>query len=226
VRFRAVLFDFYDTLAWVDAPVIEAARATLAVEVGVDAAALTGAWRATREERFLGRLGSLEADFRLVLERAGISLDDDSLARLAAFERRAWLAAVRLYDDALPTLAALRQHGLKLAIVSNCSSQAGEVMEALGITGAVDYLALSYQLGIAKPDPAIFLAACHALDVAPAACLFVADGAFNELDAAAALGMTTVLVVQPHQSKDFGSSRRWHHRVARLAEVVPLATNT
>jgi FMN phosphatase YigB (HAD superfamily) len=52
--------------------------------------------------------------------------------------------------------------------------------------------------------------------------MFVADGAFTELDAATALGMTAVKVEQPNQSGSYGSSTTYAHRVSGVGEVLAL----
>jgi hypothetical protein len=48
--------------------------------------------------------------------------------------------------------------------------------------------AFSSERGVAKPDPAIDRAACEALGMDPAACVYVDDGADQELAIAEALG--------------------------------------
>jgi FMN phosphatase YigB (HAD superfamily) len=60
------------------------------------------------------------------------------------------------------------------------------------------------------------------LSAEPAETVFVADGAFGELDAARALGIVAVLIEQEHQSRAYGGSTTWDYRVERLAEVPPL----
>ena len=44
-----------------------------------------------------------------------------------------------------------------------------------------------------KPEPEIYLRTARALDVEPAECFFVGDGANDELDGAERVGMTPVL---------------------------------
>jgi len=55
-----------------------------------------------------------------------------------------------------------------------------------------DVLVWSYQLGIAKPDPAIYLHTLRELDVVPGEALFLDDKAVN-IEAAQALGMRAIL---------------------------------
>jgi putative hydrolase of the HAD superfamily len=63
--------------------------------------------------------------------------------------------------------------------------------------GLVDVLVFSSEVGLRKPDPRIYLLACRGLGVAPTDCVFVGDGNHRELSGAAAVGMTSVLIIDP-----------------------------
>ena len=51
---------------------------------------------------------------------------------------------------------------------------------------------LSYEQGIGKPDPAIYLRTAEELEVSPEECLYVGDGGSNELFTAKEVGMKPV----------------------------------
>lgn len=55
----------------------------------------------------------------------------------------------------------------------------------------------SSKAGVRKPTPRFYELACEALDVEPAACVFLDDLGIN-LKPARAMGMTTIKVVDPH----------------------------
>jgi putative hydrolase of the HAD superfamily len=219
---EAVLFDLYDTLGYLNSSIILEGRRELARLAGVDPDAWAAEWRTTAMERMLGTLGDMEAQIELMLRRLGADPPPELVADLAARENRAWEGAVTLYPDALPVLGELRRRGFTLGLISNCSSQAGAVVRVLGLDALMDSVVLSFEVGVAKPDPAIFRHACAALGVEPTACMFVADGAFTELDAAKALGMVAVKIEQPHQSGDYGTSTQFDHRITRLRQVLEL----
>jgi len=54
----------------------------------------------------------------------------------------------------------------------------------------------SCEVGLAKPDPAIYHLAAARLGVEPAECLFVGDGGSDELSGAGAAAMTPVLLTR------------------------------
>ena len=79
------------------------------------------------------------------------------------------------------------------AFVSNCADNTRPHLELTGLSGLVDELVLSCEVGVAKPYPGIFEIALDRLGVAAADTLFVDDQpAFCE--AAAGLGIRAVLI--------------------------------
>lgn len=218
----AVLFDLYDTLAYLDGQIIRDARRDMAALASVDNEQFMEQWRETAWERMLGSLGDLGQQISLMLLRLGKEARPDLVAQLMEIENEAWSKAVHLYPESVPLLEELRRRGYRLGLLSNCSCQAGAVVSVLGLDALMNELVLSCDVRLAKPDPEIFRHACRRLGVAESAAMFVADGAFGELDAATDLGITTVKVEQPHQSGDYGTSERYDHCVTNLSEVLTL----
>lgn len=219
---KGILFDFYDTLAYLEPGIIEAGRRDLARLAGLSADDFAPLWRTSREARMLGTAGDLPTQLRDMLSTLGLAPPAAVIDELAALEYRSWEQAVQLYPDAEPTLRELRRRGHKLGILSNCSIQAGAVIDYLGLPKLVDAAILSFQIGLAKPDPAIYRRACAALDAAPTECAFVADGAGGELEAARALGLLAVKVDRPNQRSPEDLTIRADHRIESLEEVLAL----
>jgi putative hydrolase of the HAD superfamily len=190
----AVLLDLYDTLAGADSGLIAAGRRRGAQLAGVDADCLVGRWRATVDARSMGGLGSPRDEVRHLLGACGGQGADDSVVdEIVRLEAASWRTGVWLYDDVVPALRALRGDGRRLAVVSNCSWQTAGVVEATRLAGHVDIVVLSFEVGLLKPDPAILRLALERLDADPASSALVDDVTAN-LDAARALGMTTLLM--------------------------------
>ncbi|MET1233012.1 MAG: HAD family hydrolase [Candidatus Limnocylindrales bacterium] len=98
-----------------------------------------------------------------------------------------------LYPDALPAMALLRQQGLRLAVVANQPASRTAELRALGVEAEV--MAMSGELGVAKPDAAFFgrtLALLGSPD--PADVAYVGDRIDNDVVPAAAAGMRAIWI--------------------------------
>ena len=223
-RFRAVLFDFYDTLARIEVGSVVSGRQQTAELCGiVDVDRFQAGWRLNAQARMLGTAGSLEEQIATMLSDMGVDSDEALVRRLAEADRHAWIQGVRVYEDSALTLEALTQRGFRLGLVSNCSCQGGDVLQAKGLRPHFTAVAFSFELGTAKPEPEIFLAACEQLGMPPGDCLYIADGAGGELEAARGLGMSTVLVEHEDQHRREPAPSEYDVRVTRLREVLDLA---
>ena len=80
---------------------------------------------------------------------------------------RAWEQHERftLYEDALPALAELRAHGVKIGLISNGSRDLDEFVAHHGLDA--DCVVGSRAFGRTKPHPEIFLHALALLEVGP-----------------------------------------------------------
>lgn len=97
-----------------------------------------------------------------------------------------------LYEDALPALAELRAHGLKIGLVSNGSRDLLEFVRHHALD--VDVAIGSRAFGRTKPHPSIFLEALAVLDVAPEDAAMVGDSYEDDIEGARALGMRAFLL--------------------------------
>jgi 2-haloalkanoic acid dehalogenase type II len=130
--------------------------------------------------------------------------------------------AIAARDDAAATLAALRERGLHLQIVSNIDDdQLEAIWPRLALDAHFDAITTSEQARSCKPDPRIFrVALAKAGDPDPASVVFVGDSVLHDVAGAKALGMTTVLIGEPprgaaeHLAPD--------HVIEQLGELLAL----
>ncbi len=106
----------------------------------------------------------------------------------------AWAHAhhFELYEDAVPTLDALRDRGLKLGLLSNSARDLDEFVGHHGLS--VDAVLTSRAHGKTKPHETIFRRMLELLDVAPPDAVMVGDTIEDDVDGATAIGMRAVLV--------------------------------
>jgi putative hydrolase of the HAD superfamily len=110
----------------------------------------------------------------------------------------ALLGAVRFrpYPEVPDVLARLRARGARLAVVSNWDVSLHDVLERTALRPLVDAVVISAELGVAKPDPAIFRAALERLGTAAAGALHVGDSLEHDVAGARAAGIEAVLVAR------------------------------
>jgi putative hydrolase of the HAD superfamily len=108
------------------------------------------------------------------------------------------LGAVRFrpYPEVPGVLARLRARGARLAVVSNWDVSLHDVLERTRLRPLVDAVVISAELGAAKPDPAIFLAALERLDAVAGDALHVGDSLDADVEGARAAGIDAVLVAR------------------------------
>jgi putative hydrolase of the HAD superfamily len=199
---QAVLLDALGTLLHFDppAPLLQAAlRERLGVDVGLDAA--EAAMRAEiafyRAHLHEGRDPESLADLRrrsADAMRPALGVDADLTDVLHAALR------FRAYPDAAPALAALRERGLTLVVVSNWDHSLHERLAETGLSGLVDGAVASAELGHAKPEREIFE---HALELAGAPAdraVHVGDSPEADVEGALAAGLRAVLIVRGGQT--------------------------
>ena len=204
---RAVLLDASGTLIDVARPLGDT-YSGLAREFGgdLDPDTLTTGFRIafadTPPMAFPGRIGvdldrAERAWWRAVVERVtraagGVPEFDAYFDRLYA--HYAGASAWRVYPEVADVLAALRDRGLALAVVSNFDSRLSPLLGALGLAAFFDAVVCSGQAGAAKPDRAIFTRALATLGVEASEALHVGDNPEADYDGARAAGIEALLV--------------------------------
>ena len=129
--------------------------------------------------------------FDLVLSHAGVALSeatDDALAELHEYHRQhnLWESVP---DEVPPALAALKRLGLPLAVASNANGTVRAKLTRLGLAGWFDLVIDSQELGVEKPDPALFAFALERLGVPAEATVHVGDFFHIDVMGARAAGL-------------------------------------
>lgn len=147
--------------------------------------------RLTAEEFAVGLAGALT-------DRAGVDVPADGLLE-------GLFAEVALDERMLAAVASARRSGVRTGLLSNSWGREGYPRERFA--ELFDTVVISGEVGLRKPDAAIFALAAKRLNLATAACVFVDDLDAN-VQAAEATGMTGV------------HHRRAEETLPRLADLL------
>jgi len=101
-----------------------------------------------------------------------------------------WIVPVEGLDA---TVAALRERGLALGIVSNTDGRLDGRLRRIGIRDHFDFVIDSVVVGVSKPDPRIFALALEEVSLAAPEVVFVGDYYVVDVVGARNVGMTPVL---------------------------------
>ena len=214
---RGVIFDLWQTLVrWPDESAKEM-YAQLAQTWGADPETLDEVWFRRRRER---EIGPIEPHLRSIAEELGLTGDLKAVITI----RRDWtFESLVPRPEAIPTLQELRRRGHKLGMISACSQDVPEVWDRTPFANLFDSAVFSCSVGFSKPDPRIYALAADELGLEPADCLFVGDGANDELPGAEHAGMTAVQLRAPGERLT-PEGERWTGRyVGLLSDVLELA---
>jgi putative hydrolase of the HAD superfamily len=103
-------------------------------------------------------------------------------------------AVWEVYPDVVPALASLRALGCSLGVVSNFDSRVLRILEGLALAPWFASVTLSSQVGVTKPDPAIFARALARHQAEPGEALHVGDSPVEDAEGARAAGLRAVLI--------------------------------
>lgn len=143
------------------------------------------------------RLRALEYDWwRTVAREVFAEVDfpgfDAFFAEVFEFFRTA--EAWYVFADVIPTLTAMRERGVRMAVISNFDSRLDDLLRALGLDSFFDAVHISTRMGAEKPDPAIFHAALRHHGIAPEQALHIGDRLEADVAGAEAGGIRALLI--------------------------------
>jgi putative hydrolase of the HAD superfamily len=215
MTYRAILFDLDDTLydlrSYWHGRLHEAIHDVMARYPHFDRDALVH--QAIAEKVYIEKLPAF-------LRSQGVN-DEELIVSAQELFARDWFKRLVLFDDAVQTLEALRPR-FKLGLVTNGPSRTQRPkIEQFQLINYLDLLIVSEEVGVAKPDPAIFAIALERLGVPASEALFVGDSPEFDLRGAAAAGIPFIWM-NPRREKLPADVVQPIAVIERLTELLPL----
>ena len=219
MQVRAVVFDLWDTIVDFDVDASDALNRRIAEHLDVPYERFVDVWYSV--ESFRNRnVGPIAPCFAAACESLRVETDVDEIVgwRLELTRR-----SLVPRDGLLETLGALRERALRIGLISNCSEEVAQVWADTSFARFFDHAVFSATARLAKPDAAIYRLAADGLGVEPEECLFVGDGANDELRGARDAGMTPVLIHLDGKDPHWEEVRDWDGlRITSLPQVLDL----
>ena len=182
MKITTVIFDFGYVLSLPPQPSDYQNLATLA---GIDGKAFEEIYWGQRADYDRGTIDG-PTYWRRVAEKAGRDIAPAQIDGLIAADIAIW---VRANPVMMEWVRALKNHGMKIAVLSNMPIEISTHMRRHAPWFRdFDYVCFSAEAHLAKPEPAIFQACMKVVRARPEECLFIDDRAEN-VEAARALGM-------------------------------------
>lgn len=228
MKYEAVIFDLFGTLV----PALSNREYWLVLEqvassLSIPSDDFNRIWFETARERNTGVINSIEANVERVCQELGVNAGDAEIRRAVQIRVDFVTRIMQPRPDAVEVLSRLKSQGFKIGLISNCSCDTPLAWQNTPFVPFFDITVFSSLAGMVKPDPRIYNLAIGQLEVKPEGCLYVGDGASNELAGAARVGMSPVLIKVSEE--DFDGSLRGDNReewggptVSSLTEVLAL----
>jgi putative hydrolase of the HAD superfamily len=155
--------------------------------------------------------------WQAVARTAGTRFDEQRLPTLIRSEIELW----NRYDARVFTwIDDLRTAGFRTAILSNLPDPLGKELRATpGFLDHFDHVTFSYELGVVKPQPEIYLDTIRGLDLPPGQALFLDDRPDN-IEGARATGLHAQVYSDWEDFNAAGLPARYGLPVPGLAEDV------
>jgi putative hydrolase of the HAD superfamily len=227
MKYKAIIFDLFGTL--VDnftmseySKILE----DMSTVLNAPAEGFANLWRGYFTQRVDGTHPTHEDSIRIICRELGVSVTEEQVQRASDIRLDYSILTLQPRPDTIMVLARLREQGLKVGLISDCSPETPKAWPGTAFSPYFDATIFSCAVGTKKPDPRIYQMATNALKVKPEECLYVGDGGSGELSGAQETGMSPVLLRDPDEEYDLTSLEReddWDGpRIAYLREVLNL----
>jgi putative hydrolase of the HAD superfamily len=185
-------------------------------------------------------LTDLERRIQRLCRRLNHQLPKEALSHIADTIADAWQKHISIDPEAIPVLKALKHSKKKVGLVSNFDHppHVRRVLSRNGLESIFDTTVISSEVGVKKPDPAIFALALHQTGISAADAVYVGD---TQADVAGAIAarIHPVFIKRPvnrtdsnaldfqvaYPNENLSEYRSWENEVtiiSRLQEVLDI----
>jgi putative hydrolase of the HAD superfamily len=146
---------------------------------------------------------------------------DDELFEAYRAEKRRSVERLRPFDDTVRVLRELRATGLRLALLTNGPSELQRHKLAVtGLEPELDAIAISEEIGVAKPDAEAFSRAAAMIALAPGEVAMVGDSPDADIAGGLGAGVAFTILVAQLATTPNGGERAVVRSLTEAAELL------
>jgi putative hydrolase of the HAD superfamily len=191
IKPKALFFDLFDTLIVYNRQNYHDYHIEMAQMLNLDPEQFITIWNDTTEAALAGVYMTVEERCCDVLRLLQIHTKENE-ALLIQSEFESLKNAAEPVVEIPELLHALHEQNQVMAIISNASCAGPTILKALEWEKFFSKTFFSFKVKLWKPDPQMFLAACHGVNVNPKEAAFISDGDRQELDGAVNAGLMPI----------------------------------
>jgi putative hydrolase of the HAD superfamily len=228
VVLRGVVFDLFGTLVAGWGEQTAAGKISEVAEIlGVSVPRFQELIGTTYTLRAAGQLGGPAEMLERLCAMIGEHPSPERLERAASHRIAQFHEVLR---EPLPEvsslLAVLRDRGMKVGLISDCSGETPQLWGQLTWTAPIQAPLFSFCEGVRKPDPVLYRRVSEQLRLSASDCLYVGDGGSHELSGAERAGMRVYQFQRPRsdgqQWLQYDPDPDWHGpTIQSLSAILP-----
>jgi putative hydrolase of the HAD superfamily len=212
---QAILFDLFETLI-TESQTRPAGISSLASQLGCEREVFRREWKALRPAAITGRVTFRQA-LSDIAAKSGSHVDDVTLRRICDERIRTKVEPLEQVEHHMVmAIDHLRRRNLRLGVISNCVAEDVAGWPGCSLASRFDCAVFSFDIGLAKPDPAIYIEAARRLRVDVRDAWFIGDGGNDELTGATHAGLRAF--------RALWFLRRWPHFQEEPSSAVTVDT--
>ena len=194
---KAVIFDMFETLVTLFEGRTYFSE-NMAKDIGADITEFRKAWHKSEHDRSIGRMTMKEG---IADTLRNLGMYDEKTVDMLFGNRLAALGDTfaAIPEASVELLKGLKKRGIMVGLITNTFSDERDLIRASELFPYFDAAMISYEQGVLKPDPSMYLKIMEEFGVKPEECLYVGDRGSKELYAARDLGMNAVQALWFHE---------------------------
>lgn len=203
MSYSAVIFDLFGTLVPdITGPPYERVAAQMAEVLSVPAESFIEMWFGLVYERNIGVFETIQDNIVHICKKLKVDVSEEQVYKATRIRYEYVKQAMTSpRDHSLETLKELRNRGVRIGLLTDCSPSEVDIWPVTPFPDLFDATVFSSSVNLKKPDVRIFKLAAKRLKVKENECIYVGNGGSNEIAGSHESGMFPILVLPDEDAR-------------------------